>query len=187
MTTTIRWPGCCRWLKVPALAAGREAYPFDQLQYLFPIRSLQLYGPSAPSDGVLDPQQQDNKTDFQKQNVASFLVADTQLIRGIASAGAWSGPFLRLSYRAGPDSVLAGMAHGSLGPTIRLFLKVGQNVTPAPLSVPYDAETARYAIELWGWPGTPGDLRAALDPRGQAAFDRGALVAAPSLVPGNGQ
>ena len=62
------------------LAAGREAYPFDELQYLFPIRSLQLYGPSAPADGVLDPQQQDNKTDFQKQNLASFLVADTQLI-----------------------------------------------------------------------------------------------------------
>ena len=121
MTTTIRWPGCWRWSRVPALAAGREAYPFDELQYLFPIRSLQLYGPSAPSDGVLDPQQQDNKTDFQKQNVASFLVADTQLIRGIASAGAWSGPFLRLSYRAGPDSVLAGMARASLGPTIRLL------------------------------------------------------------------
>ena len=127
-----------------------------QLQYLFPIRSLQLYGPSAPADGVLDPQQQDNKTDFQKQNVASFLVADTQLIRGIASAGGWSGPFLRLSYRAGPDSVLAGMARASLGPTIRLLLKVGRNATPAPLSVPYDAETGRYAIELWGWPGTPG-------------------------------
>jgi hypothetical protein len=166
------------------LAAGREAYPFDELQYLFPIRALQLYGPSPPADGVLDPTQQDNKTDFQKQNVASFVAADTQLIRGIASAGAWTGPFLRLSYRAGPDSVLAGMARASLGPTVRLWLKVGQNVTPTPLSVPYDAETARYAIELWGWPGSPGDLKNALDPRGQAAMDRGALVAAPSLVPG---
>jgi hypothetical protein len=167
-----------------ALAAGREAYPFEELQYLFPIRALQLYGPSPPSDGVLDPKQQDNKTDFQKQNVASFTAADTQLVRGVASAGAWTGPFLRLSYRAGPDSVLAGIAHASLGPAVRLFLKVGRNATPSPLNVPYDAETGRYAIELWGWPGTAANLRAALDPRGQAACDRGALIAAPSLVPG---
>src|ERR1051326_1890085 len=167
-----------------ALGAGREAYQFDELQYLFPIRALQLYGPSSPADGVLAPELQDNKTDFQKQNVASFQSADTQLTRGIASAGAWSGPFLRLSYRAGPDSVLAGMARSSLGPTIRLWLRVGRNATSSPLSVPYDAETGRYAIELWSWPGTPAELRAALDPRGQAAFDRGALIAAPSLVPG---
>jgi hypothetical protein len=52
------------------------------------------------------------------------------------------------------------------------------------LSVPYDGESRRYCIELWGWPGSAADLRAALDPRGQAAFDHGALVAAPSLVPG---
>ena len=167
-----------------ALAAGREAYPFGELQFLFPIRALQLYGPSPPADGVLDPTQQDNKTDFQKQNVASLTAGDTQLIRGIASAGAWTGPFLRLSYRAGPDSLLAGMARASLGPAIRLWLKVGRNETPAPLTVPYDAETGRYAIELWGWPGTRGALKDALDPRGQAAMDRGALIAAPSLVPG---
>jgi hypothetical protein len=169
------------------LAAGREAYAFDELQYLFPIRALQLYGPSPPADGVLDPEQQDNKTDFQKQNVASFAAGDTQLVRGMASAGAWSGPFLRLSYRAGPDSVLAGMARASLGPSIRLWLRVGPNATPAPLTVPYDGESRRYCVELWGWPGGAADLRAALDPRGQAAFDRGALVAAPSLIPGKAE
>jgi hypothetical protein len=146
-----------------------------------------MYGPSAPADGVLDPEQQDNKTDFQKQNVASFQAADTQLTRGMASAGRWTGPFLRLSYRAGPDSVLAEMAHASLGLSIRLWLRVGPNATPAPLTVPYDAVTGRYAIELWGWPGSLGDLRAALDPRGQAACDRGALIVAPSLVPGKAE
>jgi mannose-6-phosphate isomerase-like protein (cupin superfamily) len=174
-------------VKSTSLAASREKYPLDALQYLFPIRALQLYGPSPPEDGVLDPKWQDNKLDFQKQNVASFQAADTQLIRGIASTGVWRGPFLRLSYRAGPDSVLAGMAHASLGPTIRLWLRVGRNATPTPLSVPHDAETGRYAIELWSWPGTPAELRAALDPRGQAAFDRGALIAAPSLVPGKAE
>jgi hypothetical protein len=170
-----------------ALCAAREAYRFEELQFLFPIRSLQLYGPSPPDSNTLDPAQQDNKLDFQKQNVASFQAADTQLVRGTASAGNWSGPFLRLSYRAGPDSVLAGMARGSLGPSIRLWLRVGQNATPAPLTVPYDAETGRYAIELWAWPGTTADLRAGLDPRGQAACDRGALIAAPSLVSGKAE
>ena len=168
------------------LAAGREAYPFDELQYLFPIRSLQLYGPSAPSDGVLDPQQQDNKTDFQKQNVASFLVADTQLIRGIASAGGVE--------RAVPSPVLSRRSGFGAGRHGTRFAGTDDPAVPEGrterdsqrrLSVPYDAETGRYAIELWGWPGTPADLRAALDPRGQAAFDRNALIAAPSLVPGN--
>ena len=48
------------------LAAGREHYPFEDLQYLFPIRNLTLYGPSAPDSAVLDPKQQDNKTRFSK-------------------------------------------------------------------------------------------------------------------------
>jgi hypothetical protein len=85
-------------------------------------------------------------------------------------AGQWTGPFLRLSYRAGPNSVRAGMAHASLGKAIRLWLKVGRNTTPSPLNVPYDAETGRYAIELWGRPGTAADLRAALDPHDGLGF-----------------
>src|SRR5258708_19308068 len=103
----------------------------------------------------------------------------------MATAGSWTGPFLRLSYRAGPDSLLAGMARGQLGPSIRLWLQVGPNPVETLLTVPYDDESARYAIELWGWPGEPAALRAALDPSGQASFDRGALVAAPSLITGN--
>ena len=167
-----------------SLASGRENYPFDELQFLFPISSLLLYGPSPPDSAVIDPTMQDNKLDFQKQNVASFNAADTQLIRGLASAGDWTGPFLRLTYRAGPDSVLATKTGSLLGPSIRLWLKVGQNAVAAPLSVPYDADAGRYAIELWGWPGSTADLRTALDPRGQAALDRGGLVANATLIPG---
>jgi hypothetical protein len=99
------------------LAAGRESYPFDELQFLFPVRSMILYGPSAPDSDVLDPTRQDNKVDFQKQNVTSFDAADTQIIRGVAAAGGWSGPFIRLTYRGGPDSVLANKAGNLLGPT----------------------------------------------------------------------
>ncbi|HJZ79498.1 MAG TPA: hypothetical protein VKD91_04110, partial [Pyrinomonadaceae bacterium] len=132
-----------------SLASGRENYPFDELQFLFPISSLLLYGPSAPDSAVIDPTMQDNKLDFQKQNVASFNAADTQLIRGLASAGNWTGPFLRLTYRAGPDSVLATKTGSLLGPSIKLWLKVGQTAVAAPLSVPYDADAGRYAIEFW--------------------------------------
>jgi hypothetical protein len=167
-----------------SLAAGRECYGFENLQYLFPIRTLELYGPSEPDSAVLDPRAQDNKTDFQKQNVASFEAGDTQLVRGLASAGGWTGPFVRISYRAGPDSVLASRMGGAVGPEIRLWMKIGPVATQAPVRVPYDAECGRYAIEFWGWPGSPEDLLAALDPRGQAAFQAGTLVADATLVRG---
>jgi hypothetical protein len=166
------------------LAEGRECYAFDKLQYLFPIGTLQLYGPGAPNSNVLDPRAQDDKQDFQKQNVSSFTTGDTELIRGLVSVGDWTGPFIRISYRAGPDSVLALRMRGGLGPAIRLWIKVGAITSTVLRRVPYDDESGRYAIELWGWKGTPADLRAALSPRGQAAFDLGALVADPALVPG---
>jgi hypothetical protein len=154
------------------------------MQFLFPIRGLQLFGPTAPDSAILDPELQDNKLDFQKQNVASFQAADTQLVRGIVSAGGWTGPFLRVSYQGGPDSVLAARMSAQLGETIGLWMKVGNNATAGLQRVPYDAESGRYAIEFWGWPNPTAQLRDALDARGQAAFDRGALVADPALMPG---
>jgi hypothetical protein len=166
-----------------SLAAGRENYPFDELQFLFPIRDLQLYGPSAPDNVVLDPTQQDNKLDFQKQNVAGFQAGDTQIVRGRVWVGNWQGAFLRLSYRAGPDAALTAASQESLGPSIQLWLKVGGNATNRLIQVPYNMESARYAVELWSWPGTQTDLGAVLDPRGRAALDRGEIVAAPALLP----
>ena len=166
------------------LAAGRESYPFDELQFLFPVRSMVLYGPSAPDSDVLDPTRQDNKVDFQKQNVTSFDAADTQIIRGVAAAGGWSGPFIRLTYRGGPDSVLANKAGNLLGPAIKLWTKIGDTAVRSLLTVPYNSEVDRYGIEIWGWPGSLADLRAALDARGQAAFDRGGLIADAALVQG---
>src|SRR5438067_9163346 len=77
------------------LAAGREAYLMQHAQYLFPIEYLELYGPSGGDAGSLDPKQQDNKTDFQKQNVHDFHVGDTQVVRGLVVVGegdtAWTG------------------------------------------------------------------------------------------------
>ncbi|HEY0604337.1 MAG TPA: hypothetical protein VGD58_15560 [Herpetosiphonaceae bacterium] len=165
------------------LAAGREWYLTESLQYLFPFETLDLYGPSAPNTTLTDPRQQDIKTDFQKQNVRDFRTGDTQLVRGYVTLGDWTGVFLRLSYRAGPDSRLAAATSYKLGQSVKLWLKVGAAVTPSLISVPYNQLSDRYEIELWSYPGS--DLRNRLDEKGQAAIDSGELVARPDLVRGD--
>jgi mannose-6-phosphate isomerase-like protein (cupin superfamily) len=167
------------------LAESREYYDADQLQYLFPIRSLELYGPQGQDADVLDPAQQDNKTDFQKQNVRDFVLTDAFLVRGIVTAGGWSGPFLRLSYAGGPDSALAVAGGYPLGDRIGLWLKVGSapSAAAAMLAVPYNPLSHRYEIELWGYPAD--DLRSRLDARGQAAMDRGELLVNLDLIHGD--
>src|SRR6185369_917994 len=164
------------------LAAERESYAVRKLQYLFPVRSLELFAPAAPDSDVLDPTRQDNKLDFQKQNIRTFSLAETRLVRGIARAGNWSGPFLRLAYPGGPFSPLAVAAHGVLGPKVALFIKVGVVAAPALIPVPYNAESGQYEIEIWSYPGA--DLGARLGPKGKAALARGELVALPGLVQG---
>jgi mannose-6-phosphate isomerase-like protein (cupin superfamily) len=165
------------------LAAERECYLHDQLQYLIPYDYLEMYGPAGDDSKVLDPKVQDNKTDFQKQNVKTFRTTDTIIARGWATADGWTGPFLHLSYRAGPDSKLAAAANYQLGDHIRLYLKVGNAETRTPLAVPYNPDTNRYEIELWGYPGT--DLGRMLDQKGAAAFARGGLIPSPDgLVQG---
>jgi len=165
------------------LAAEREYYVMGQTQYLFPFDFLELYGPAAPASDVLDPTQQDNKTDFQKQNVRNFNTADTHLVRGLVTAGDWTGPFLHLSYRGGPDSKLSAAAGHQLGERIKLWLKVGSVATPTLIPVPYNPAADRYEVELWGFPG--GDLRSRLDEKGRGALDRGELLVRNDLIRGS--
>ena len=164
------------------LAAERESYLHDHLQYLFPYERLQLFGPQGGDADNLDPARQDNKTDFQKQNVGSFVATDTLLVRGWAAAGDWVGPFLRISYRGGPDSRLSEAANHQLGPAIKLWLRVGNAATPELLTVPYNEQSDRYEIEIWGYQGP--NLSARLGPRGREALKRGELIVMPDLVPG---
>ncbi len=170
------------------LQAEREHYLLNQVHYLLPFDFLELYGPSGDSWDVTDARQQDNKEDFQKQNIRSFRCTDTWIARGWATtrndsnAGDWTGPFLFLSYRAGPDSKLSQTAGHSVGASIRVFVRIG-NAAGTKLDVPYNPRTGRYELEIWGYNGA--DLRGKLGPNGQAAFDRGGLIGNPALVPGN--
>jgi mannose-6-phosphate isomerase-like protein (cupin superfamily) len=170
------------------LEAEREHYLLNQVQYLVPYDFLELYGPSGDSWDIADPRQQDNKEDFQKQNIKDFRCTDTWLARGWAttrgdsSAGDWTGPFLFLSYRAGPDSKLSQASGHKLGPTVRVYVRIGDG-EGMTLDVPYNPLAGRYQIEIWGYGGE--DLRSKLGEKGQSAFDRGGLIANPALVQGS--
>lgn len=164
------------------LAAERQSYLAGSLQYLFPLQKLELYGPAGGDFQILDPTQQDNKNDFQKQNVRDFVLGDTQLVRGWAVAGGAIVPFLRVSYRGGPDSLLSEMSGHRLGQRIKLFLRVGGAQVSSPLIVPYNPLTDRYDIELWTSP-VP-DLRPLLDDKARDSLDRGELQVRNDLVQG---
>lgn len=165
------------------LACERENYLSHQLQFLFPFEFLELYGPQGDDFQILDPTQQDNKTDFQKQNLRDFRTTDTYLIRGWAKAGGATVPFVQLSYRGGPDSLLSKATNHQLGEHIQLWIKVGDRSTSTLIQVPYNPASDRYEIELWAY--TEGDLRSQLGPKGRDAMDRGALQVRNDLISGS--
>jgi mannose-6-phosphate isomerase-like protein (cupin superfamily) len=164
-------------------AAEREHYLSDSLQFLLPYDFLEVFGPSAPQSDVLDPTQQDNKNDFQKQNVRNFRLTDTIVTRGLVTTGNWLGPFLRVSYRGGPDSLLSRLANHQLGDRLKLWIRVGNTATPALINVPYNPRSDRYEIEFWGYPGS--NLFDILGDKGKAALTSGELVVRTDLVKGN--
>lgn len=170
-----------RVCEATVLAADREHYLPETLQHLFGLQELVLVGPAGADWQISDPRQQDNKNDFQKQNIHDFLLNGTEISRGYACAGPWEGSFLRIAYLprdplVGPDGVFPGAA-------VQLDLRVGAGGTGTDyLKVPYNPDSGRYEIELWAYPGA--DLREQLGPRGQGAMARGALLARPDLVQG---
>lgn len=171
-----------RLMEETQLSVDREWYLRDHLQFLFPVEYLELYGPSGSDTDLLDPRLQDNKNDFQKQNVRSFRTSATSLVRGWVTTGDWTGPFLRLSYQAGPDSPLWRLKNASPGPVLKLWLQVGNAVTSNLITVPYNERADRYEVELWGY---PGDLKAQLQGAARDAVDRGELQANTELLRGS--
>jgi mannose-6-phosphate isomerase-like protein (cupin superfamily) len=164
------------------LSSERENYLLNSIQYLVPYDFLELYGPSDAQWNEANPRFQNNKEDFQKQNIKDFRATDAWLARGWATAGSWTGPFLFLSYRGGPDSKLSEASGGQLGPSIQVYLKVGNATGAGLLTVPYNPRTDRYELEIWGYDGN--DLRSQLDRKGQEAIDRGGLIVRRDLVQG---
>jgi mannose-6-phosphate isomerase-like protein (cupin superfamily) len=164
------------------LAAERDFYVADSLQYLFPFEQLTLYGPSGGQWQESDPRRQDNKDDFQKQNIADFRLADFFLVRGYATAGDWTGAFVKLCYRGTPGTALGRATRGDPGPFIRAWVKIGASVTADYLTLPLNPKTGYYEVELWAFTGS--DLRGLLDDLGRKAIDAGLLQARPDLVSG---
>jgi mannose-6-phosphate isomerase-like protein (cupin superfamily) len=160
-------------------AAEREHYLRDYLEYLVPYRWLELYPPASSSE--FDPRLQEDKLDFQKQNVRRFHIADSVLARGYVHVGGETIPFLRVTYRAGPDSKLWELA-GRLGDHVKLWMRIGDIHTPEPIVVPYNPASDWYEIELWGW--SAADLAVRLGAKGRASVERGGLVARPDLIRG---
>jgi mannose-6-phosphate isomerase-like protein (cupin superfamily) len=158
-------------------------YLTDSLQFLFPFSHLDLYGPAGNDHAILNPMIQDNKTDFQKQNIKDFVLTDTHLIRGWASAGQWTGPFLKLSYRGDPDSILSVASDHKLSSFIYVWAKIQGKAMNDPIPVPYNENTNRYEIELWGYPG--GDLFDQLSAKGKDAMTKGLLINRPDLISGS--
>ncbi len=164
------------------LAAEREFYLAESLQLLIPFSHLDMYGPAAPESAILDPAQQNNKLDFQKQNLKDFVVTDTYISRGWVNVGNWTGPFVKLSYDGGPDSTLYEIAGGKVGAFIRVWVRIGAHSSGQTIRVPYNEDTDRYELEIWGYPGS--DLQQRLDVKGRAALARGELVNRNDLVEG---
>lgn len=172
-----------RLIEEATFAVDREWYQRDHLEYLFPIETLEFYGPAGSDADQLDPKVQDNKTDFQKQNLKSITLAPTQLMRGWVSTGSWIGPFLHISYQPGPGTPLWEAARGSPGTPIRLWLKVNERTCAVPLYVPYNHVSQRYEVEIWGYHGP--DLHTVLRDDSLRALETGALLVDNYLVTGN--
>ena len=166
------------------LAAEREFYLTEHFQFMFPFDFLQLYAPSGSDSNISNPEIQDNKHDFQKQNIRDFRSTDTTLLRGWVAVGDETIPFVRISYRGGPDSLLSQASNHQLGASIKLYLRIANAQTSSEyLTVPYNELSDCYSVELWGYTGN--NLRDLLDDKGKQSLDRGELQSRSDLVQGS--
>jgi mannose-6-phosphate isomerase-like protein (cupin superfamily) len=175
------------------MGAMEEAYFFaeelncyltDSLQFLFPFSHLDIYGPSGSDHSILNPEIQDNKTDFQKQNIKDFILTDTFMVRGWVNVGERYRPFLKVSYTGGPDSILSEASGNKLDSFIYLWLKVQNNQASDLIKVPYNEATNRYEIEIWGYPDG-NDLFNRLSEKGKSFMKSGNLIVRNDLIRGS--
>ncbi len=158
-------------------------YLADSLQFLFPFEDLQLYGPSGTDMDILNPENQDNKNDFQKQNIKDFILNDTYLVRGWVNVDGMARPFLKVSYTGGPDSRLSSLANNKLDEYIYLWIKIQGYTSPSLIKVPYNEVTDRYEVEIWTYPDS-NVLYNFLSEKGRASLQNGSLIIRNDLVKG---
>jgi mannose-6-phosphate isomerase-like protein (cupin superfamily) len=166
------------------MAEDFNFYLSNSLQYLIPFDGLEEYGPNGPDHHVLDPAFQDNKTDFQKQNIKDFTVTDTYLVRGWVNAGEKTVPFLKISYLGGRDSILAEKTRHKLGAFIYLYLDVQGKAAKDLIKVPYNEQSDRYEVEIWGHPDSQAVIQT-LSPKGKATLERGGLLISDEIIKGS--
>lgn len=165
-----------------SLACERGTYIANQLQYLFPVHCLDLYGPSGDDHLITDPRVQDNKFDFQKQNIRDFTLSNTNLVRGWAVVQGITVPFLRISYDADSTNLQLKSNGEAAYDHILAWIKIGETQTESLIQMPYNPNSDRYEVELWGY--TEGNLRDALDAKGKDAIERGELQVRSDLIKG---
>lgn len=163
------------------LAAEREHYLAQSIQYLLPFNQLTLY--PDKNGNTTDPINIEDKEDFQHQNINKINYGDIQLCRGWANLNNKTFPFLRISYRGGPDTLLSRMSSHTLNEKIKLWIKIGNNSVNQYIDVPYHTNSHRYEVELWGYSGN--DAVNHLDNKGRAALNKGELLIRPDLMIGD--
>lgn len=166
-------------------AAEAQTYVQGEADFLLPFTFLRTPPPGAGAD--VPPESQDDKFDFGKQNVREFHLGDTSLVRGwirLLPADPDGEeeffPFLKISYRGGPDSALSQATRHSLQREITLHLGLFQR--SAKFMVAYNEESHRYDVELWGCSAREADGR--VGPRAKAAIEAGSIQFTPQLIRG---
>jgi mannose-6-phosphate isomerase-like protein (cupin superfamily) len=164
------------------LAADRQHYLADSIQYLFPIASLAFYGPSGGGPETADPRGQDNREDFQKQNLREVTLTGVQVARGFAAIGeAWIGSFVSIAFSPSQASPLVGGDGVCRAPHLRLHLKIGDHETTSTIVMPFDEESQLYRVELWALDA--GGMPEGLGSKAQNAWGS-FLLSRPDLVKG---
>lgn len=164
-------------------ALEAEHYQASSLQYLYPVAHLSMFKPAQPYPGDDDSESQNDKLDFQKQNIHDFALGDMFIIRGYGQIGDWRGPFIKIAYRGGPDSALSRLCNHDLSNFIKLWVRIGDTQTNQLIYVPYNSHSDWYQIELWGYPGD--DIDQHLDSKGQESLARGEIQTRPDIIKGN--
>lgn len=136
------------------LAAGREAYDPDRLEHLLPL--VRFWTPNKKS-----------ATEYYEGH-------DLSIVRGEAWIRGVLAPFVRFSFRSGPET--SGPSHPSRAKAaFQLHLSTTasrQHSWP----MPYLPEAGSFGVEFWIVPGTLRSPVRALGEKAEQAYSRGELL-----------